>query len=107
MRDRVGSDHQSHLRAISRVLAGAIVAELNERTARLDGRKQARAKRDVIRAYKTAEGTTGYSITITQRILPDVPEAKRKQIQLQQTAVEGKLASKHGVMGLLGSGGVH
>ena len=103
----MGSDHQAHLRAMSRVLAGAIAAELNDRTARLDGRRRARARRGTIRAYKAADGTTGYSITVTQSILPDVPEAKKKLIQQQQAAVKSKLASKNGVMGLLGSGGVH
>jgi len=107
MLDRVSSDHQAHLRTISRVLAGAIAARLNDRTARIDGRNGARARSGKIGAYRTATGTTGYSITVTQNILPDVVEAKRKQIQQQQAVIKSMLASKNGVMGLLRSGGVH
>lgn len=104
---RVGSDHQAHMRSLSRALAGGIAAKLNERIGAIDGRSRARASVSGIKASKTASGSTGYMITITQRILPDVQEDKRKKILLQQDAVRNQLGSKNGIMALLGSAGVH
>ena len=104
---RLGSDHQAHMRSISRALAGAIATKLNERTGVIDGRSGARASVSGVKASKTASGSTGYAITITQRILPDVQEDKRRKILLQQGAVKNQLANKNGVLALLGSAGVH
>ena len=94
------------MRSLSSVLANAIVANLNEHTAKFDGREGARAKPGKITAYKAADGAIGYKVIITQDIMPDVVENKRKQIQQQQVALKSKLASKNGVMALLRSGGV-
>lgn len=59
-----------------------------------------------LRAYQTASGATGYTITINQKILPDISEDRKRRILLQQDAVRAELASEHGVTALLASGGV-
>jgi hypothetical protein len=104
---RAGGDHQAHLRSIGRVLARSIASNIDDRTNKIDGRSGARAKVSSVKAYNTASGSTGYSITITQNIMPDVSEDKRKKIQKQHAAVKSQLASKNGVISLLNSGGVH
>lgn len=101
------SDQRAHTRALGAVLALAVAADLNDRIKRFDGRLAARARVGEIKAYNTASGSTGYSFTITQTILPDVPEDKRKKIQMQQSTVKAKLATKNGIGAYLAAGGVH
>jgi len=103
---RVGSDHSAHLRSLANALAKSISADLNNRTSGLDSRSGARAKVGVVKAKNTSSGVS-YNITITQNIMPNTPDDKRKKIKVQQGIVSNKLASKNGVIALLNSAGVH
>jgi len=104
--NRVGLDHQAHMRSMSRVLANAIAKSLNDRTMLVDGRSKARARVSDIRSESTSTGVQ-YSVVVTQDILPDVKDARRRKIKKVHDALKNKLSSKNGVVDLLGSGGVH